>query len=294
MTRSSPTRGRCCATSSASSTPPSSSRARATSTTTWSTDGGPLDPQARHRGLASVGPAAAPPERPRPAGRARRGAGGVSCVPARSRLGDRAAAREAAGLGGRARRDPGAGRRAPPARAAEASARRPGEAGGSVLLRGAGASCACRSGEDRAGRAAADRRPGAEGMRVVGGDLRGRTLRAVPGRSTRPTADRVRQSLFDVLGQRCHRPHVLDRYAGTGALPPEALSRGAAHATLIEQDAKAAQIILRNARELGCEDRCTLVRDEVARALPRLAGPFDLVFSDPPYALRAAQETLDA
>ena len=131
-------------------------------------------------------------------------------------------------------------------------------------------------------------------MRVVGGDLRGRTLRAVPGRSTRPTADRVRQSLFDVLGQRCDGLHVLDLYAGTGALSLEALSRGAAHATLIEQDAKAAQIILRNARELGCEDRCTLVRDEVARALPRLAGPFDLVFSDPPYALRAAQETLDA
>ena len=109
-------------------------------------------------------------------------------------------------------------------------------------------------------------------MRVVGGDLRGRTLRAVPGRSTRPTADRVRQSLFDVLGQRCDGLHVLDLYAGTGALSLEALSRGAAHATLIEQDAKAAQIILRNARELGCEDRCTLVRDEVARALPRLAG----------------------
>jgi 16S rRNA (guanine966-N2)-methyltransferase len=131
-------------------------------------------------------------------------------------------------------------------------------------------------------------------MRVVGGDLRGRTLRAVPGRSTRPTADRVRQSLFDVLGQRCDGLRVLDLYAGTGALSLEALSRGGAHATLIEHDAKAAQTIERNARELGCADRCTLLRDEVARALPRLAGPFDLVFSDPPYALRAAQDTLDA
>ena len=131
-------------------------------------------------------------------------------------------------------------------------------------------------------------------MRVVGGDWRGRTLRAVPGRSTRPTADRVRQSLFDVLGQRCDGLRVLDLYAGTGALSLEALSRGGAHATLIERDAKAAQIIERNARELGCADRCTLLRDEVARALPRLTGPFDLVFSDPPYALRAAQDTLDA
>ena len=131
-------------------------------------------------------------------------------------------------------------------------------------------------------------------MRVVGGELRGRTLRAVPGQSTRPTADRVRQSLFDVLGQRCDGLRVLDLYAGTGALSLEALSRGAAHATLVEQDAKAAQVIERNARELGCAERCTLLRDDVARALPRLAGPFDLVFSDPPYALRAAQETLDA
>jgi 16S rRNA (guanine966-N2)-methyltransferase len=131
-------------------------------------------------------------------------------------------------------------------------------------------------------------------MRIVGGDLRGRTLRAAPGRSTRPTADRVRQSLFDQLGQRCDGLRVLDLYAGTGALSLEALSRGAAHATLVEQDAKAAQVIQRNAGELGCAGRCTLVREEVSRALPRLSGPFDLVFSDPPYALRAAQETLDA
>ena len=130
-------------------------------------------------------------------------------------------------------------------------------------------------------------------MRVVGGDLRGRTLRAVPGRSTRPTADRVRQSLFDVLGQRCDGLRVLDLYAGTGALSLEALSRGAGHATLVERDAKAAQVIQRNAAELGCADRCTLVRDDVARALGRLGGPFDLIFSDPPYALRASQATLD-
>jgi 16S rRNA (guanine966-N2)-methyltransferase len=131
-------------------------------------------------------------------------------------------------------------------------------------------------------------------MRVVGGDLRGRTIRAVPGRSTRPTADRVRQSLFDRLGQRCDGLRVLDLYAGTGALSFEALSRGAAHATLVENDPKAAQVIHRNAEELGCADRCTMLRDDVGRALGRLAGPFDLVFSDPPYALRAAQATVEA
>jgi 16S rRNA (guanine966-N2)-methyltransferase len=130
-------------------------------------------------------------------------------------------------------------------------------------------------------------------MRIVGGDLRGRTVRAVPGRSTRPTADRVRQSLFDALGQRCDGLRVLDLYAGTGALAFEALSRGAAHATLVERDAKAVEVVRRNAAELGLAARCTVLRQDVAQALAEVPGPFDLVFSDPPYALRAAQATLD-
>jgi 16S rRNA (guanine966-N2)-methyltransferase len=130
-------------------------------------------------------------------------------------------------------------------------------------------------------------------MRIVGGDLRGRPIRAVAGRSTRPTADRVRQSLFDALGQRCDGLRVLDLYAGTGALALEALSRGAADATLVEQDAKATQVVRQNVEELGLAARCTVLRQDVARALAELQGAFDLVFSDPPYALRAAQATLD-
>lgn len=128
----------------------------------------------------------------------------------------------------------------------------------------------------------------------MGGDARGRTLRAVPGNATRPTADRVRQSLFDVLGQRCDGLSVLDLYAGTGALALEALSRGAGRATLVEQDRKACAVIEANVEALRYADRCTLLRDDVGRALSRLRGPFDLVFSDPPYALRAAQDVLDA
>ena len=131
-------------------------------------------------------------------------------------------------------------------------------------------------------------------MRIVGGEARGRTLRAVPGDTTRPTADRVRQSLFDVLGQRCDGLSVLDLYSGTGALALEALSRGALSATLIEQDAKACEVIRFNIDALRYGDRCTLLRDDATRALRRLRGPFELVFSDPPYALRAAQATLDA
>ncbi len=131
-------------------------------------------------------------------------------------------------------------------------------------------------------------------MRIVGGEARGRTLEAVPGRSTRPTADRVRQSLFDALGQRMDGLRVLDLYAGTGALALEALSRGAAAAVLVESDAKACAVIARNAAALGYDDRCRIVRAALPAGLRQLRGDrFDLVFSDPPYAAGAGQTTLD-
>lgn len=132
-------------------------------------------------------------------------------------------------------------------------------------------------------------------MRIVGGEARGRTLRAVPGRQTRPTADRVRQSLFDALGQRMDGLLVLNLYAGTGALGLEALSRGASRATLVESDARACGVIFHNLAALRYEDRCRVLRDELPGALVRLRGDkYDLVFSDPPYALRAAASTLAA
>ena len=130
-------------------------------------------------------------------------------------------------------------------------------------------------------------------MRIVGGESRGRTLRAVPGNATRPTSDRVRQSLFDLLGQRMDGLAVLDLYAGTGALALEAISRGAARATLVESDARACGVIHGNLADLRYESRCTVVRDALPGAFSRLRGPFDLVFSDPPYARRAAQDVLD-
>jgi 16S rRNA (guanine(966)-N(2))-methyltransferase RsmD len=132
-------------------------------------------------------------------------------------------------------------------------------------------------------------------LRIVGGALRGRRLRAVPGTGTRPTADRVRQSLFDLLGQRMDGLAVLDLYAGTGALGLEAVSRGAASAVLVEKDARACGVILGNVSDLCLEDRVRLVRGELPQALGQLRGQrFDLVFSDPPYVLHAAQPTLEA
>jgi 16S rRNA (guanine966-N2)-methyltransferase len=131
-------------------------------------------------------------------------------------------------------------------------------------------------------------------VRIVGGEARGRVLRAVPGRSTRPTSDRVRQSLFDTLGQRCDDLRVLDLFAGTGALGLEALSRGAREATLIEHDKDACAVAERNAQTLGYGDRCRIVCDDVFRALPRLSGTYDLIFCDPPYAARATAAIVEA
>jgi len=130
-------------------------------------------------------------------------------------------------------------------------------------------------------------------MRIVGGSARGRNLRSVPGNETRPTSDRVRQSLFDLLGQRCDGLRVLDLYAGTGALGLEALSRGAAHATFIESAKAAAEVIEANLRDLGFEPQGTLVRRDVDRALADLGArkaAFDLIFADPPYALAVSQK----
>jgi len=132
-------------------------------------------------------------------------------------------------------------------------------------------------------------------LRIVGGAFRGRALRAVPGTSTRPTADRVRQSLFDLLGQRMDGLTVLDLYAGTGALGLEAISRGAVRAVLIEKDARACGVIHGNVADLRVEEEVQVIRGELPLVLQSLRGQtFDLVFSDPPYALHAGQAIVDA
>lgn len=125
-------------------------------------------------------------------------------------------------------------------------------------------------------------------MRITGGHLRSRHLEAPKGDATRPTADRVREALFSILGARAGLQlvgaRVLDLYAGTGSLAFEALSRGAVHATLVEAKPDVAKIIRRNAETLGVLGKVSIVATKVERALPRLVAPYDLVFIDPPYA----------
>jgi 16S rRNA (guanine966-N2)-methyltransferase len=123
-------------------------------------------------------------------------------------------------------------------------------------------------------------------MRVVAGRLGGRRLRAPRGRDTRPTSDRVREALFSMLGEiDGHR--VLDLYAGSGAMAIEALSRGAATATLVDRDARAVEVIRANLEALGLEpEEAQVVHAPAAAALrdaSRRGDTYDLVLLDPPY-----------
>ena len=125
-------------------------------------------------------------------------------------------------------------------------------------------------------------------MRVIAGTYGGRRLQAPPGTDTRPTSDRVREALFSILGDRVTGARVLDLFAGSGALGIEALSRGAAEATFVDNAAPAVRTIGANLEALGAE--ATVVRAEARRFLggaSRSGRSYDLVFLDPPYRLAA-------
>ena len=133
-------------------------------------------------------------------------------------------------------------------------------------------------------------------MRIIGGDHKGRALLGPKNHEViRPTADRVRQTIFDVLGQRCDGQSVLDLYAGTGALALEALSRGAAAATLVDSGREAQLLCRQNAAALGLT--IELLAMPVTRGIELLikrGAQFDLIFIDPPYADRVGAPVLEA
>ncbi len=121
-------------------------------------------------------------------------------------------------------------------------------------------------------------------MRVISGTLKGRRLDPPDWDGLRPTSDKLRETLFNVLGARTAGAQVLDGYAGTGALGIEALSRGAAAVTFVESDPRAVRLIARNLGRCALTDRYAIIRArfaDAARTLP--PGAFDLVLLDPPY-----------
>jgi 16S rRNA (guanine966-N2)-methyltransferase len=121
-------------------------------------------------------------------------------------------------------------------------------------------------------------------VRIVGGHLGGRVLRAPSGAATRPTSEKVREAVFNILGSVTDR-RVLDLFAGTGALGLEALSRGAAHATFVDSARSAVTALRGNLRALGLEDRATVIAGDAVVSAARHAppAPWHLVFVDPPY-----------
>ena len=121
-------------------------------------------------------------------------------------------------------------------------------------------------------------------MRIIAGMFKGRRVHAPTWTGLRPTSDRLRETLFNILATRIEGARVVDGFAGTGAVGIEALSRGAAHVTFIEQDRRALALIARNLDLPGIEGRYTIERGDVAAVLRRRPDPtFDLILLDPPY-----------
>ena len=116
-------------------------------------------------------------------------------------------------------------------------------------------------------------------MRIIAGDLKGRRLKTPTWEGLRPTSDKLRETLFNVVAMRVPGARVLDCYAGTGAIGIEALSRGASHVTFVDIDTRARKLIEENLRHCGVQDRYAIIR--TPQALP--AGTFDLAVLDPPY-----------
>jgi len=136
-------------------------------------------------------------------------------------------------------------------------------------------------------------------MRIVGGDLRGRPLVTPRSDSIRPTSDRTREAVFNIIAhgwpQHLEGARVLDLFAGTGALGLEALSRGAAQALFIEDSAEGRGLIRTNIEAFGLQGRAKIFRRDATRlGEPGTIAPFNLVFADPPYGKGLAEQALQS
>ncbi|MGE0085349.1 MAG: 16S rRNA (guanine(966)-N(2))-methyltransferase RsmD [Desulfococcaceae bacterium] len=123
-------------------------------------------------------------------------------------------------------------------------------------------------------------------MRIIAGEFRGRKLLSVRGMKTRPTSDRIRENIFNILSDAVQDAVVLDLFAGTGAMGIEALSRGARYALFIEQNRDALAAVSQNIRNCSLENRARIMRWDIVKNLScirNLPNPFTLVFMDPPY-----------
>lgn len=133
-------------------------------------------------------------------------------------------------------------------------------------------------------------------MRIISGDLKGKKLFSLQGNLTRPTADRVRESIFNIFASKISNADVLDLFAGTGAFGIEALSRGATSAVLIDLSLDAIKIIQRNITSCKMENRTNIIKWDIVKNLNCLYAKkpvYDLVFMDPPYNQNAIKPALE-
>lgn len=132
-------------------------------------------------------------------------------------------------------------------------------------------------------------------MRIISGSAKGRKLASLRGKSIRPTSDKIRQAIFNILNYDWSQIAVLDLFAGTGALGIEALSRGASAAVLVDDDYSAVEIIRKNLTTCGFPEERVIRKNPLQGLafLERLGISFNLVFIDPPYGLGLAQKALD-
>lgn len=132
-------------------------------------------------------------------------------------------------------------------------------------------------------------------MRVIGGTARGRTLEAPRGMQVRPTLDRVRESLFNILAPSLPNARFLDLFAGSGANGIEALSRGAIHATFVDNDARSLAVIRKNLDTLDFKKDVRVLKYSLPAGLERLDGeePFHIIYADPPYVFARHERLLE-
>ncbi len=133
------------------------------------------------------------------------------------------------------------------------------------------------------------------GLRIIGGELRGKKLYTIPGTLIRPTADRLRESIFNILSYLVKEAVVLDLFAGTGALGIEALSRGAKFAVFIDDNKAALSVVERNIQSCAVDNRSQIIRWNIIKNLnciKSLGSKFNFVFMDPPYNKNIIKPTL--
>lgn len=133
-------------------------------------------------------------------------------------------------------------------------------------------------------------------MRIVSGELKNRKIKSREGRETRPTLERIKESIFSIIDNKIVDSRFLDLYAGTGNIAIEALSRGAKRAILIENDKEALRIIIDNLNSLGLDSRARAYKNDVFRAieiLERKNEKFDIIFLDPPYKENLSTGTIE-